>query len=261
MNIASLIGLILIPVVFFATIFLSFSNPLVLIDFRSTLIVVGGTATSCLISFPLKKIATMFRIFIRSTFSNQGTELNDLLNQIKSLSVASRKGKSSFELCLKELKDPFLKEGGEILFWSEENIKDEELRDLLETRVATQHERNRADAKIFKTISQFPPAFGLMGTTLGMIALLQDLGKEGGSSLGISMAIALITTLYGIAVANFFFIPMSENLMNFSEMDHLRRRMIAESLMLMHEGKPPSYVEEYARSYIAPQYRVNKRSS
>ncbi len=109
------------------------------------------------------------------------------------------------------------------------------------------------DAITFRTLSKFPPAFGLMGTTLGMIALLQGLGEDGAADkIGPSMAIALITTLYGLAVSNFILIPIAENLAKQAQEDLTMRLMIVEGIMLIQEGEPTKYIEESIKSYLLP---------
>jgi len=131
------------------------------------------------------------------------------------------------------------------------------LRGILETRAETHFERYLDEADIFKTMSKFPPAFGLLGTTLGMIALLKSLGAEGGkNAVGPSMAIALVATLYGIGLANFIFIPIAENLTKQAKEDLVARRIVVEGIMLIADAIPAQLVEEYLRSFLLPSERA-----
>ena len=130
------------------------------------------------------------------------------------------------------------------------------MRSLLETRVETHFERYMVEADIFRAISKFPPAFGLMGTTLGMIALLQALGRSDAKNLiGPSMAIALVATLYGIVLSNFVFIPIAENLTQQTREDLIARRIVVEGIMLIAADKPTQFVEEKVKSFLLPSER------
>ena len=258
MNIGILLGFAAAATIFVTTIVLSFDNPFVLVDFKSALIVVGGTFAAAMICFPLGQLIVLVKLLFTRTFQDQANEMVDLVDELKKLAVAARGGRNAFEKATKEIKHHFLRDGAEILFWTDEDITDGELRELLITRAEMQHERNSGDATQIKTISQFPPAFGLMGTTIGMISLLQGLSEDGGGSLGQSMAIALITTLYGLFFANIMLIPMSENLIKQSHNDNMARLMVVDCLMLIHEKKPPRYVEDYALSFLAPRDRPKK---
>jgi chemotaxis protein MotA len=142
-----------------------------------------------------------------------------------------------------------------MLFWSKE-ISAEELRDLLETRVNTHYKLYMAEAKVFKTMAKFPPAFGLMGTTMGMIALLQSLGSpDAKNMIGPAMAIALVATLYGLVLTNFVFIPIAENLTKQTQEDLMARNIVVEGIMLMNADRPTKYVEEKVKSFLLPKQR------
>ena len=239
MKFSALTGLVLAAIVFVASALLSFTNAGVLIDFKSALIVFGGTITTTLICFSFREVNGLFKVFFRRVIFGKVVDPTLTIIELTNLAKAARKGKTNFERAVKELKHIFLKDGAQILYWAEENISDDELRDLLETRVAMQHERYMTEANQLKSVSQFPPAFGLMGTTMGMIALLQNLNDGGGEGLGQAMAIALITTLYGLVLSNFILAPIAENLSRQSQEEFFVRRMIVEGLMLIHQGKPP----------------------
>jgi len=107
-----------------------------------------------------------------------------------------------------------------------------------------------------KIIGKFPPAFGLVGTTLGMITLLQGLGStDAFQKIGPSMSVALVATFYGLVLANFFIIPVGENLYNAAEDDLTIREIIAHGVMLIREKEHPLIVAEYLKSYLSPEQR------
>jgi chemotaxis protein MotA len=104
----------------------------------------------------------------------------------------------------------------------------------------------------------FPPAFGLLGTTLGMIALLQNIGSPDSFKLiGPAMAIGLVATLYGIAVANLVFIPMGENLSKLNKEDQVSRKIVLTGVKLLRAKEHPVIVEEFLKSYLLPSERLS----
>ena len=105
-------------------------------------------------------------------------------------------------------------------------------------------------------LGKFPPAFGLVGTSLGMIALLQGLGEaDAFERLGPSMSIALVATFYGLILSNVFIIPMGEHLSTLSDDDLIMRRIVVDGVMLIKEQKHPLLVQEFLKSYLSPGER------
>ena len=135
-------------------------------------------------------------------------------------------------------------------------LSESELEDVLEKRVQNQNEDYKRDAATYKTLGKFPPAFGLVGTSLGMIGLLQGLGKaDAFQSLGPAMSVALVATFYGLILANVIIIPVGENLTRASQLDLVARRVVVDGVRLLKEGKHPLLVEEYLKSYLKPAER------
>ncbi len=132
----------------------------------------------------------------------------------------------------------------------------EELEEVLTKRIDLVNERYRRDSIVFKTIGRFPPAFGLIGTTIGMVALLHGLGSPGAfESLGPAMAFALVSTFYGLIMANSVLIPIGENLLQNSDNDLLMRRLVVDGILLLKSGKHPVLIHEFLISYIPPRER------
>ena len=142
------------------------------------------------------------------------------------------------------------------MFWTDAEVSAAEFRDLLETKGKTFFEDTFTASKFFKTVAKFPPAFGMMGTVLGLIALLQSLGDPNAKSqIGPAMAVALVTTLYGIAINNIFVIPISENIAKHSQDDLKAYQIVIEGVMLIQQKKPTKYIEEKLLSFIMPEER------
>lgn len=256
MNFSSFIGLVASAVVFVSALMMSAHNYKVFLDTHAILIVVGGTMAVSCICFPLGKVIGMVRIFMKRILGGGKRDYLALIDEVVGLSAANRRGAQAFEGQASRIKDPFLKDAAQVLYWLDAEVTPEELRDLLETRAETHYERYMTEAEIFRVMSKFPPSFGLMGTTLGMIALLQSLGRSDAKNLiGPSMAIALVATLYGIVMANFVFIPIAENLQQQTKEDLIARRIVVEGIMMIAGDKPTQFVEEKVKSFLLPSER------
>jgi chemotaxis protein MotA len=253
MNVGTLIGFIISVAVFGASVFLSFPNFKVLFDIHAALIVFGGTLAVTLICFPIQQIASLLRVFIGRVLGHHKRDKVALIKELVRLSESYRKGKKFFQTALSSVKDPFLKGAGEVLYWLEAEVSREELNQLLTNRVKTQLTLQLEEAKVFRIISKFPPAFGLMGTTMGMIAILQSLGDPQGKNLiGPSMSVALVATLYGLVLTNLILVPIAENLTKQTKEDTILKTIVVEGMMLIADNKPTKYVEEKLKSFLLP---------
>ena len=256
MNIGTFIGFVFASLVFVVSVIMSFQNVGVIIDVHAGLIVLGGTIAVTLICFPMNQIGELLRVFVRRLLGKNRKNYDELIAELVMLSDASRKGKKQFEAAIPSVKDAFLKDAARMVFWAKTEISEAELRDLLETRQNTHYKLYMDEAKIFRTMAKFPPAFGLMGTTMGMIALLQSLGSpDAKSMIGPAMAIALVATLYGLVLTNFVFIPIAENLTKQTQEDWMARSIVVEGIMLINADKPTRYVEEKVKSFLLPKQR------
>ena len=151
-------------------------------------------------------------------------------------------------------KHPFLKEGLTLI--SQGGFDEENLEMILLKRAETFHKRYDQQAFFFKTLSKFPPAFGLLGTTLGMIGLMQSLGTPDSFKLiGPAMATGLGATLLGIALSNFILIPIAENLIKINRENEVIRELIIDGLKMLMRKQHPILIEEYLKSYQLPHER------
>lgn len=256
MNYSSIFGFLAAIGVFVFAIFSSADDWSLFFNPHALLIVLGGTIAVSVICFPIGKILGLTGLVLRRILGRTQTNTQSLIHEIVLLSQAARKGTLEAEIA--KVTDPFLKSAASLLLWAGNEVSYRDLRHLLETRVATQYEKRRKEAHVFHVLSRFPPAFGLLGTTLGMIVLLRSIGTGGSQLLGSSMSIALVATFYGLLLANFVFIPIGENLNNQSEEDLNAHQMVIEAILLIGRKKPTVYVEEMAKSFVS-NYRRRPR--
>lgn len=256
MNLSTLIGFFLSFAIFVAAIAYSLEDVSGFMDAMSLLIVIGGTAATALVCFNLKRLMTLFGVFVRRMLGLNKKDYIHIINELCDLNDMFHRNKREYETKLGTIDDPFLKEAASVLFWLEAEIDEEQLEDLLVQKADTFLVRYNDEANVFRTLSKFPPAFGMIGTVLGMIAVLQTLGDANAKDkIGPAMSIALITTLYGVAISNMVFVPIAENLTQQSKEDDSYRRLIVEGILMISADLPTLFVREKLKSFLLPSER------
>jgi chemotaxis protein MotA len=260
MNISMFIGLILSFAVFLGAALTSTKEYKVFLDFHAALIVLGGTLAAWLVSFGGASMLNMSKVFFSRILKNEVDRFDIVIREVVDVAKAYRDNASALTDKAKTVKNPFLKEALELM--SAGGIEPKELDAILMKRAMTHFHRYEQDAEIFKTMSKFPPAFGLLGAVMGIVAMMQGLGSSDAiKSVGPSLAIALVATLYGIAVANFIFLPLGEYLSKLTKMDYTARMMVIEGIKLIRLKKHPLLVEESLKSYLLPKERSTIRKA
>jgi chemotaxis protein MotA len=235
---------------------LTAGNPRMFLDFHAWMIVVGGSVAASSICFQVDRIFLLFKVFVRRVIQGRKENYVLLIEELMALSEAYRTSSPGLQKLIDESKDPFLKDAMTALL--DEVITGEDLIRLVRTRMETVYHRQNEDAIKFRTVGKFPPAFGLMGTTLSMITLLQNLGQPGGQKLiGPAMSIGLVATFLGLAFANLIFIPVSENLADGAKENRLKNLIIVEGLRLIQARTNPVVLAEELNSFLLPSERVD----
>jgi chemotaxis protein MotA len=158
------------------------------------------------------------------------------------------------------IKHPFLKEA--VALVAAGVLSEKEIRHALDLRLKTTESRFMHEANMFRTIGKYPPAFGLLATTLGMIAVLQKLGQPDSQKLiGPAMSIGLIGTLYGIATANLVFLPIAENLTERTQEEIALRKLIVEGAIMLKQQVNPIAMRESLNSFLLPKDRISRKAA
>jgi chemotaxis protein MotA len=163
---------------------------------------------------------------------------------------ARREGILSLEPLIKEIDDEYLKKGLQLTV---DGLEPELIRDILETEIAYLEERHGSGADVVSVMGAFAPALGMIGTVIGLILMLQTMSDP--STIGPSMAVALITTFYGAILANLVFNPLAGKLRTRSKEEVLIREMILEGVLSISKGENPRVIEEKLNSYLPPKNR------
>lgn len=253
MNLSAPIGFLVgLGVVAFA-IAADSKNLNIFLDVHALVIVIGGTAAAAMVCIPFRQLFSMAKVFVKTVSGAQKEQIEKSIEEVVGISTSIHNG-STIEAEIQKVKNPFLKESLSLLI--EGGLDDDEFEDILEMRVEQQNERYKREGATYRIIGKFPPAFGLIGATLGMIALLQGLGEpDAFNRLGPAMSVALVATFYGLILANVFIIPIGEHIMHASEDDLTMRRIVLDGVKLIRDSKHPLLVEEHLKSYLTPHER------
>lgn len=255
MNFSTIFGILSAVAILVIAITMSTKSPHVFLDPHGILIVIGGTSAAGLMCYPLKSYVRVGGVIMNKFLGNYATRHETVIHEVVDLARGVRENPEYLKTKVKSLKTPFLFDAVQLMTLG--GIPEEELDDILVKRAATHTKRYDYDVGVFKTLAKFPPAFGLLGTTLGMISLLQQLGgKDAQKLLGPSMAIGLVATFYGLVVANLIFIPIAENLSAINRDDETLRTIVIDGLRLIRKREHHKVVEEHLKSYLLPNERA-----
>lgn len=219
-------------------------------DLPSALIVLGGTFGIVFINFPLKDIGGLFGV-IKNAFKTSAYDSRGLISTFVAFaSKARREGILALESAANDIKDPFLKQGLELVI---DGLEPQSIRDILESEMDNLAVRHKKGTDILNSIATYAPAMGMVGTLIGLVQMLQSMNDP--SSIGPAMAVALITTFYGALIANLFALPMAGKLSSRSNDEMLIRGIIVEGIMSISAGDNPRIVERKLHAYLAPRLR------
>lgn len=223
------------------------------LNLPSLLIVFGGTISATFVAYPLKRVLDAFKI-VSKAFSNMDVHPGGIIAiVIKLANTARKEGLLALEEAAGEVDDRFLQKGIMLIV---DGTDPELVRNLLETELNFIEERHKEGQSIFETMGTFAPAFGMIGTLIGLINMLRTLDDP--STIGPSMAVALITTFYGSLLANLVFLPIANKLKLRSKEEILRKEIMVEGLLSIQAGENPRIIEEKLKAFIPPKFRDNE---
>lgn len=244
MDISSVIGVVSGMGFVLGTILLG-GSIMMFVNIPSILIVMGGTMAATMIAFPLSDFLSMFKtgmkIFI---FKIQPPE--EIINNLVEISNKARKGGLlSIEGDIQNTEDPYL---AQALQMTVDGVKTADIAQIMQKKMALTKKGLDVGADIFSSMGSYAPAFGMIGTLIGLVQMLANLDDP--SSIGPKMAVAMITTFYGAVLANLFFIPMSDKLTGRNEEEITNMNIIFEGILSIREGEHPKLMEDKLNIYL-----------
>ncbi len=253
MDIATLVGIIIGLASIFGGIFIAAAQANAsmagFISPASFAIVFGGMVASVSVAFPLSDVMKLGAA-MGAVFKGGKQKLGTVVDDAVEVSEIGRKGAAELEKSIDGIKNPFFRDGIQMVV---DGYSLDELTEILETRIEYREVREKTQAGLFKSMGTMAPAWGMIGTLIGLVIMLAGFGGEGGAdALGPGMSAALITTFYGAVFANLFFLPMSEKLNTRISFTSTMQAMLVESARLIHQKKHPLIVREKLNSFIPP---------
>ena len=225
----------------------------IFINIPGFFIVFGGTMAATLISFHSPLLISVFHS-LNVVFKQPSSSPRKYIPEITRLSSLARNSNLELERVLEEIKNPFLKDGIQML---SDQFKQNEIAEILQQRIDFRIHKEFEEAHVFRTMARFAPAFGMIGTLIGLVGMLSNMGAdESIGRIGGDMAVALVTTFYGLILANLFFIPFANKLENRSRENSDKMRMIVESIQMIAESWHPRKIEDYLNSFVRPSERI-----
>ncbi len=217
-------------------------------DFKSVLIVFGGTLSATLVAYPMEQIKNLPRVLKVLNRSNPVDHQGIIDVLVGFAEKARREGLLALEDDVAQLSDVFLQKGVQLIV---DGTDAELVRSILETELTFIEDRHKANAGVFETAGNFAPAFGMLGTLVGLIQMLQDL--EDPSAIGLGMAVALVTTFYGSLLSNMILLPLATKLRTKSKDEILLKEVMIEGILSIQAGENPRIVEEKLKAFLAPK--------
>jgi len=253
LDLSSTIGLLL-GIVFIIRGIVTSGNLSSFWDLPSVIIVLGGTIASTLASYPIKDFLNIGKV-IKKAFFYKEESPDEVITEIIGLAnVARKEGLLSLEEYAENLDDEFLQKGIMLIV---DGTDPDLVRNILETELVFLEERHLEGQGIFQTMGTYAPAFGMIGTLIGLINMLRYLDDP--SAIGPNMSVALVTTFYGSVLANVVFLPLAQKLKIRSNSEILVKELMVEGLLSIQAGENPRIIEEKLKTFIPPNMRKDYR--
>ena len=230
-------------------------SPKSLIGFSALIIIVAGTSGAIIVSFGMKPFMTIPKLFKISMQAAMGPskELVQLLYNFAE--KARREGLLSLEDDIDKLGDDFLKKGIRLVV---DGVDPEIVRNTLENDITLYEHRKKEEAEILAQAGGYSPTMGIVGTVMGLVLVLANLGGDD-SALGHSIAAAFIATLYGIGFANLVWLPVATKLKTKMKEEVLARELILTGILSIQAGENPSLIKDKLGAYVEEEIFIEEK--
>lgn len=220
------------------------------INVQAMMITVGGCIGATLINFPLPKVIGVTSVVRKAFFYKQVSPEKMIKTLVEFTGLARREGLLALEGRLSEMEDTFLQKGIQMAI---DGTAMETIRDILNIDLDSLENRHKTGQAILTAMGNYAPAFGMIGTLIGLIQMLRQIDDP--SAIGQGMATALITTFYGALLANLIFLPLAGKLKVRSEEEIMNKELIVEGIIGIQSGDNPRIVEERLKAFLSPRLR------
>lgn len=227
-------------------------NPLIFWDSPSVVLVLGGTIATTLLNYPLSDVLSVMAT-VKNAFIQKASSPESLIEKLVSFAtIARREGILALEASSKNAGDDFLEKSIQLAI---DGTSPELIKDILTTEIAFMEDRHSLGQSILVAMGTYAPAFGMIGTLIGLVQMLTSM--EDPSQIGAGMATAILTTLYGAVMANVLFLPAAGKLKVRTAGELLGKEIIIEGILSIQSGDNPRVVEQKLKSFVSPAIRAN----
>jgi chemotaxis protein MotA len=229
-------------------------NPAGLVGPSAIIIIAGGTIGALMTSFTIKDVMSIPKLIGQATQLSKGPT-SDLVETIITFAEkARREGILSLEGDIDDIGNPLLKKGVKLLV---DGTDPEIVRNILENDIYIFELRRKEEAAIFDTAGGYSPTMGIIGTVTGLVLVLSRLGGDA-AELGHSIAVAFIATLYGIGLANLFWLPVGGKLKLKMKLEKLEKEMIVVAVLSLMQGENPSVMRDKLDPFLEEGHKEKK---
>jgi chemotaxis protein MotA len=248
MDIGSVVGFVLANAAMIWAIALGGSF-IIFYDFPSIVLVIGGVIAVTMLKWSLNDLKSLSVVYLKVFFNSMPNSKN-MIDEIIKLAETARR-ESVFALEKVPVEDKFLKKAVTL---AADNRPPEVIESILSLEVGALEERHGKGAEILEGMAGDGPAFGMIGTLIGLVQMLQNMSDP--SSIGPAMAVALLTTLYGAVVMTVFTNPMAAKLKQFSKAESSKMNIIIAGVLGIVAGENPRTIREKLESFLPPKDRT-----
>ena len=220
------------------------------IDAPSVMITVGGCIASTIFAHPVGQLITSIKAIKNILMPKVLKPTEAITNIVELANLARKEGVLALEDVVTSMDNPFLQKGIMLIV---DGTDPELVRNILETEISFIEERHKSVSDVWEYAAGQGPAWGMIGTLIGLVMMLQNMSDP--SSIGPSMAVALITTFYGSVLANFLFTPVANKMKIYSADEILIKEILIEGILSIDAGENPHIIEEKLKVFLAPALR------
>jgi len=225
-------------------------NASAFVDIPSVIIVFGGTVAATLINFPLSDVLSVLGTTKNAFFHRENPPESLVTKLVSFATIARREGILALESHASDAGDEFLERSIQLAI---DGTAPELIKDILTTEIAFMEDRHANGQAILQAMGTFSPAFGMIGTLVGLVSMLATLDDP--STIGAGMAVALLTTLYGALLANVLFLPAAGKLKVRTSNELLAKELVIEGILSIQSGDNPRVVEQKLKAFVSPAIR------
>ncbi|MBL8840748.1 MAG: motility protein A [Planctomycetes bacterium] len=220
-------------------------------DLPSVLIVFGGTAFYLVTQFSFGHIGGMFTVIKKTVLSKLPSQAEEIARLVNYANLARREGLLALEEKVEEVHDEFQAKGLRMVI---DGLPADTIRGVLENELYFLQDRHSQGKKLLDTAASAAPAMGMLGTLIGLVAMLRNMSDP--SAIGVGMAVALITTFYGSFIANVIALPLAGKLERKSKDEVALKTLMIEGVLAIQAGDKPQLVEERLKTFLSPRRRA-----